>query len=77
MDLVKYFLPALLPAVAEPEKVKKHRRGVEHHENKLTEAQVLAIRKDTRPCRVIAPEYGISYTGVHKIRSGETWRHLP
>ena len=75
MDLVKYFLPALLPAVAKP--AKRYKRGVEHHENKLTESQVLAIRKDTRPCRAIAAEYGIAYTGVHKIRRGETWRHLP
>lgn len=47
-----------------------------HGKAKLTEADVLAIRKDTRLTREIAKQYGIdrSYAGV--VRSGKSWRHL-
>ncbi len=43
---------------------------------KLTEEQVLAIRKDPRPHRVIAKDYGISNRNVSGIKRRETWKHL-
>lgn len=43
---------------------------------KLLPSQVLAIRKDTRPQRVIAAEYGISQGQVSKIKRRYLWRSL-
>lgn len=40
---------------------------------KLTAEQVRAIRADSRPGRVIAPEYGVSPATVWDIRAGKTW----
>lgn len=43
---------------------------------KLTEEQVLAIRKDDRVQRVIAEDYGVSTSMVSYIKRGEYWSHL-
>lgn len=40
---------------------------------KLTEAQVLAIRADTRPQRAIAKDYGITQAQVSRIVRREVW----
>jgi hypothetical protein len=44
---------------------------------KLTEAQVLAIRADTRPQRAIAKDYRITQAMVSLIKRREKWTHLP
>lgn len=51
-------------------------RGERHGMNRLTEEQVRMIRNDSRPRRLIAPEYGISDRYVDEIRSGGTWAWL-
>lgn len=42
--------------------------GMNHWKCKLTDAQVLEIRKDTRTQKIIAEEYGIGTSQVNRIR---------
>ena len=51
-------------------------RGVGHHNAKLTEPQVLAIRSDGRGGHDIAATYGISQSTVWNIKQRHTWAHL-
>lgn len=41
---------------------------------RLTQAQVSAIRKDTRIARLVASEMGVCVSTIHKIRNGTLWR---
>jgi hypothetical protein len=43
---------------------------------KLTETQVLAIRRDTRPQRLVAAEFGVSQSRVWAIRHRRSWARL-
>lgn len=43
---------------------------------KLTEADVAAIRRDTRPQRVIGADYGVAHSVVGQIKRGQKWRYL-
>jgi hypothetical protein len=43
---------------------------------KLTENQVLEIRKDPRPVKLIAKEYGINPTTACSIRNKKSWKHI-
>jgi hypothetical protein len=52
------------------------RRGVLHWSAKLTEDQVRAIRKDTRPGKKVAHEYGIGKTTFYRIKRRELWAHV-
>lgn len=47
-----------------------------HPLSKLKPDQARAIRADTRPARLIAPEYGISTSLVWAIRKGRCWNHV-
>ena len=51
-------------------------RGEDHADAKLTEKQVLAIRADNRPQRMIAEGYSISLTAVNQIKKRKTWQHI-
>jgi hypothetical protein len=42
----------------------------------LTKKEVLSIRVDERYCTEIAKAYGIPYTTVRSIKSGENWKNL-
>ena len=42
----------------------------------LTEQQVLEIRKDPRPQRTIAAEYGCVQQTVSRIKRRKIWKHL-
>ncbi len=53
-----------------------HIKGERQNGNKLTEAQVLAIRADTRAQRTIAAEYGIHQKNVSSIQTRKTWAWL-
>ena len=44
---------------------------------KLTAEQVRAIRKDTRACKVVGAEYGLSQAQVSRIRRRVHWKDLP
>ena len=58
--------------------VKKGRvaRGERSGPAKLTEKQVLAIRKDKRVGRVVGADYGVGRNCIEQIRHGRTWSHL-
>lgn len=43
---------------------------------KLTEIQVLAIRKDLRTHRAIAVDYGVGKTIIGSIKNRTKWKHL-
>ena len=51
-------------------------RGTRNGSNKLTEAQVLAIRADTRSGTTVAAEYGITHYNVYLIRRRKIWGWL-
>lgn len=47
--------------------------GVRNGRSVLTEDAVLKIRKDTRPARVLAQEYGVGISTISRVRRGENW----
>lgn len=51
-------------------------KGEDNGRAKLTEAQVRAIRRDTRWPRLVARELGVSVGSVKKVRYGATWKHV-
>jgi len=51
-------------------------RGESHGGSKLTEADIPIIRTDTRTLHVIAAEYGVAFTLIHKIKRRKLWRHV-
>lgn len=54
----------------------KDNLGEKHSNSKLTTKQVLVIRKDTRPHRVIAKDYDVTHALIGKIKRGKTWNHI-
>lgn len=51
--------------------------GEQCHMSKLTEKQVIEIRKDTRSRSVIASEHGVTHSNICAIQARRTWKHLP
>lgn len=51
-------------------------KGSKKWSAKLTEEQVLAIRKDSRSSFVIGKEYGVSKVAIEMIKRRATWRHI-
>lgn len=55
-------------------------KGSNNHESKLTEEQVLDIRKKYNPTKItykeIAKEYNVSKSCIANIIQGNTWRHI-
>lgn len=51
-------------------------RGEQNGHARLTEAEVRAIRADSRLQRIIAVEHGIAPHHVSQIKSRKVWRHL-
>lgn len=51
--------------------------GDDHGMSQVTTAQVLAMRKDSRPYWKIAEEFGLSEAHVGAIMRGDAWSHLP
>lgn len=51
-------------------------RGEANPQAKLTEAKVRAIRADPRPGHLIAADYGVGTTTVHRIKHREDWAHV-
>ena len=52
------------------------RLGEDHNRAKLTEAQVMAIRSDTRKTSVVAKDYSVSRKLVDMIRARRIWTHV-
>lgn len=51
-------------------------RGERASTAKLTAAQVLAIRADSRGARPVAAEFGVARSLVQRIRQGRHWTHV-
>ena len=51
-------------------------RGERCASAKLTEAQIRAIRTDSRLQREIAAEYGVRENTISRIKSGKRWGHI-
>lgn len=49
------------------------RRGEEHHNAKVTAAQVAEIRSSNDSLRALAERFGVSKSAVHAIRIGKNW----
>lgn len=58
------------------ENIRKGTQGEKSHKHKLTEKQVMAIRKDPRYQDEIAKSYGVSQTAISRIKRKQSWRHL-
>lgn len=52
-------------------------RGERVTVGKLVTAQVLAIRADSRSCRAIADDFGVSLNTISTIKRRIIWKHLP
>lgn len=50
--------------------------GEKNPNAKLTEADVISIRRSTNPARKVAAEFGVSATHVAWIRDGRSWGHI-
>lgn len=55
---------------------KKHARGEDHANAKLTEVAVRRILRDKRSHRSIAREYGVCPQTIDKIKAGLKWKHV-
>jgi len=51
-------------------------RGINHYASTITDTHVRAIRKDQRPCSLVAKEYGVSASIVNGIRTMQKWKHI-
>lgn len=51
--------------------------GERHHQAKLTDDQVLAIRSASGTLYEIGDRFGISYSMAGKIRQHKNWKHIP
>lgn len=51
-------------------------KGEANKAAKVTAEDVRAIRRDTRPCKVVGDQYGLSPAQVSRIRNGTRWGHL-
>lgn len=51
-------------------------KGAKHPNAKLTEEQVLAIRADNRPARLIALAFGVNRYTIRDIKSRRIWKHV-
>lgn len=51
-------------------------KGEKNYNAKLTDAEVRAIRRDTRYQYVIAKDYGVIQATISKIKLGKTWTHI-
>ncbi len=51
-------------------------RGTGNGQNKFTEAQILSIRDDSRPQKIIAQEYGTNQSYISRIKLRKAWGWL-
>jgi len=60
--------------------VDRHRmasqKGADNGQSKLTEAQVLAIRSDTRSQVKISADYGVNQSLIWFIKRRKNWTHI-
>jgi len=54
----------------------RHCRGERSPAAKLTDNDILTIRKDARSLRLIALDYGVDIKQIHRIKRRENWKHV-
>lgn len=54
----------------------RHQRGEEHHQSKLTECDVRAIRRSKKSRRELAAYYNVSDVTISNVRLRKKWRHV-
>lgn len=54
----------------------KHAQENDRFATKLNREQVLKIRKDKRPVKIIARDYGVSDTNIRLIMKRKIWKHI-
>jgi hypothetical protein len=58
-------------------KKKRNNIGQKNGQAKLTNEQIINIRKDVRPQRIIAKDYGVSHQNISRIKGFKQWKHIP
>lgn len=53
---------------------RRHNYGLDHWNGRLSNAQVAAIRKSTKSTKELSEKYGIAYSHIYRIRTGEARR---
>lgn len=56
--------------------LKSSSKGERHGSSKLTDLQVILIRKDIRSQRKIAKEYMVCQSTIAAIKRGQLWKHI-
>lgn len=52
------------------------KKGEENNKAKLTEQQVIEIRKSKKMSTVLAEEYNVTPSQIRKIKQNESWKHI-
>lgn len=52
------------------------RLGADHPCSRLTEAQVIEIRKSEETTTALSKMFGVSWSTVDRARKGQTWRSI-
>lgn len=58
----------------------RHQHGVRHHDAKLTDADVMEIRRrwsKGESATSLALAYGLGSSNMHRVATGRSWTHLP
>jgi hypothetical protein len=56
---------------ADTAKRRRHNYGTDHWNGRLTKKQIAAIRRSKATTRELATKYGVHYSHIYRIRSGE------
>ena len=56
--------------------IKLDAKGSKNSQAKITESQVLEIRESDKTVKELAAEYGMSYMGMYKVKTGVRWQHV-
>jgi len=51
-------------------------RGVDHGNAKLTDIEVIKIRQDRRPQKIIAKDFGVSQSLISQVKRKKIWAHV-
>jgi hypothetical protein len=52
------------------------KRGSDHGNTSFTESDIFAIRDDTRSCRKIAGDRGVSPSTISRVKRRQVWGHI-
>jgi len=57
------------------ENISRSRKG-KGNPSKLTKSQVILIRQDIRPHRIIAADYGVNAKAIGRVKNYDTWKKV-